>query len=571
MLVELVVRNLGVIDNVTVLPGSAMTALTGETGAGKTLIVGAVSLLLGARADAVMVRPGCDEARIDGRFETDGVERVLTRVVTSAGRSRAYIDGSPVTIGQLEEVGAKLVDLHGQHAHQSLLSPAAQRYALDAYGRVDRSALIEARSKMAELDRQLAALGGDERARARELDLLRFQAAEIDQAKLDDPDEDQALAKEEDLLGDALAHREAAASALAALRDDGGARDALGLAAGALHRRAPFSEIEARVQTLVAELEDVIGELRGSVDGIEDDPERLNDVRVRRQLIRDVLRKYGESIATVTDYRNELEAQIGDLSSHEERAAAIETEREKLRVHMIAHGRVIAAARRKAASKLAVSIEARLGDLAMAKAKLGIEVLDHPDALGIDEGADVRFLLAANPGSPLQPLSKVASGGELARTMLALRLALLEGRVALGGIPDTLIFDEVDAGIGGQAAVAVGHALAELGEGRQVIVVTHLPQVAARGAQHLVVEKVSTGKSTSTVVTAQNRDGRIVELARMLAGHPDSDAGRRHAEELLDERPKREVTRPKGVTKEVKKVAKKATGKPAVAPKKGKV
>lgn len=537
MLVELVVRNLGVIENVTVLPGASMTALTGETGAGKTLIVGAVSLLLGARADAVMVRVGCDEARIDGRFERDGIEVVLSRVVTSAGRSRAYIDGLPVTIAQLEEVGAGLVDLHGQHAHQSLLSATAQRDALDAYGLVDRTVLVEARSRMAELDRQLAALGGDERARARELDLLRFQAAEIDQAKLDDPDEDRVLALEEDLLADALAHRDAAATALGALRDDGGARDALGVAGAALARRSPFTAIETRLQTLLAELDDVIAELRGSVDSIEDDPQRLDELRARRQLIRDVLRKYGESISVVTGYRETLAQQIEDLSSHEERAATIEAEREKLRVQMISAGVKIRDQRRGASAKLAAAIERRLADLAMPKAKVGIEVLDSPDALGVDEGSDVRFLLAANPGSPLQALSKVASGGELARTMLALRLALLEGRVALGGIPDTLIFDEVDAGIGGQAAVAVGQALAELGGGRQVIVVTHLPQVAARGTDHLVVEKLSTGKATSTVVTRQDREGRIVELARMLAGHPDSESGRRHAEELLDERP----------------------------------
>jgi DNA repair protein RecN (Recombination protein N) len=229
---------------------------------------------------------------------------------------------------------------------------------------------------------------------------------------------------------------------------------------------------------------------------------------------------------------------------------------------MIVLGRRIADERKKAAKTLASSIERRLAGLAMAKAQVGIDIVDHVDALGIDEGSDVRFLLAANPGSPLQPLSKVASGGELARTMLALRLALLEGRVALGGIPDTLIFDEVDAGIGGQAAVAVGGALAELGEGRQVIVVTHLPQVAARGAEHLVVEKVVTGKLTSTVVTPQDRNGRIVELARMLAGHPDSESGRKHAEELLDERPARVPAA---------KLPKKAPRKSAATAKHGKV
>jgi DNA repair protein RecN (Recombination protein N) len=535
MLTELIVRNLGVIDNVTVLPGSAMTALTGETGAGKTLIVGAVSLLLGARADAVMVRSGTTEARIDGRFDIDGVECILSRVVTSAGRSRAYIDGSPVTIGQLEEMGATLVDLHGQHAHQSLLSPAAQRDALDAFGRIDRTELIAAKARMSELDRQLSALGGDERARARELDLLRFQATEIDTANLVGPDEDVRLAAEEDVLSDAQAHRDAAAVALDALRDEDGARDALGLALASISRRSPFANADARLQSLLAELDDVISELRVSIESIDDNPERLQEVRVRRQLIRDVLRKYGESIASVTEFRIELEARIDELSTHEQRAASIEFEREQLRVQMIGLARIVGDARRAASASLARGIERRLADLAMAKAKVSIDVSAHPDSLGVDEGSDVRFLLAANPGSPLQPLNKVASGGELARTMLALRLALLEGRVALGGIPDTLIFDEVDAGIGGQAAVAVGHALAELGEGRQVIVVTHLPQVAARAVDHLVVEKISTGTSTATVVTSQDRDGRIIELARMLAGHPDSESGRSHAAELLDD------------------------------------
>ncbi len=536
MLVELVVKNLGVIDNVTLLPGASMTALTGETGAGKTLIVGAVSLLLGARADAVMVRAGCSEARIDGRFEVDGVEQILSRVVTSAGRSRAYLDGLPVTISQLEEVGARLVDLHGQHAHQSLLSVAAQRDALDAYGRVDRSELIEAREKMASLSKQLNDLGGDERARARELDLLRFQATEIDAASLVDPDEDRMLAEREDLLSDAQAHREAASLALDALRDEGGARDLIGSAAAAIARRQPFAKVETRLQALTAELDDLIGDLRGSVEAIEDDPERLHEIRSRRQLIRDVLRKYGDSIGTVVQFRKELEQRIVELSTHEERATELERQREIIRIHAVSVGCKVALARRSAAGLLATSIERRLGDLAMAKAKIAIEIGVGVDSLGIDEGSDVMFLLSANPGTPLQPLAKVASGGELARTMLALRLALLEGRVALGGIPDTLIFDEVDAGIGGQAAVAVGHALAELGAGRQVIVVTHLPQVAARATDHLLVEKMTSGASTSTVVTAQEREGRIVELTRMLAGHPDSESGRRHAAELLDER-----------------------------------
>ncbi len=534
MLIEVVVRDLGVIEQVSVLPGLHMTALTGETGAGKTLIVEALSLLLGGRVDALMVRAGADEARVDGRFELDGEERVLTRVVGRNGRSRAYIDGHPATVTQLAELGAGLVDVHGQHAHQSLLSAAAQRDALDAFGLVDRSALLAARAAVHALDEQLGNLGGDERSRMRELDLLRFQLNELETANLTDPNEDASLAAEEGLLAGAVAHQDAGEAALRHLRDEGGVRDLLGSASASLARRGPFAAIDQRLTGLIADADDLIDELRSLVERIEDDPQRLAEVRERRQLLRELQRKYGETLHEVMQHREEVRTRIDELSSHEERAAQLERQRIEGVAVIKREAAAVRRARLNATVPLGTAVQRRLAGLAMPKAKLAIEIQPSIDAFDADEGADVRFLLAANPGSPLLPLAKVASGGELARSMLALRLALLEGRVALGGIPDTLVFDEVDAGIGGAAAVAVGEALAELGKGRQVLVVTHLAQVAAKADRHINVAKVQSKLRTDTVVSVLTSDDRVGEIARMLGGNADSAAGRRHAEELLD-------------------------------------
>jgi DNA repair protein RecN (Recombination protein N) len=530
-----------VIEHVSVLPGTQMTALTGETGAGKTLIVGALSLLLGGRAEAMMVRPGAEEARVDGRFEVNGVEQVLTRVVTRQGRSRAYIDGHPATVAQLAELGAGLVDVHGQHAHQSLLSGVAQRDALDAFGQVDRSKIVEARTALQTIDSKLAALGGDERTRMRELDLLRFQLADLDGGDLVDAGEDARLRAEEDVLSFALAFQEAGTIALEALRSEGGTRDSLTLAASALSRRGPFTAAEQRVIALIADVEDVIADLRDVVEGIEENPERMAEVRSRRQLLRELRRKYGEDLEAVMLYRETVRERIDELASHEARAAALEAERSKVVLRLQAAASHVRLQREAACGPLATAVERRLVGLAMGKAKLAIELPAAADALGVDEAAEVRFLLAANPGSPLLPLAKVASGGELARSMLALRLALLEGRVALGGIPDTLVFDEVDAGIGGAAALAVGEALAELGKGRQVLVVTHLAQVAAKADQHVNVAKVQFEDRTVTQVLVLDHDARVAEVARMLGGNANSAAGRQHAEELLQDSKKSEV------------------------------
>lgn len=528
MLVELAVRDLGVIDDLRLVLGPGMTALTGETGAGKTFVVEAIELLVGGKADPVVVRAGATEAVVEGRFEVadpgegEDDEVVLTRIIPAEGRSRAYVNGRLATIAALAEWGDRLVDLHGQHTHQSLLSPPVQRAALDRFAEVDLSALQAARASVRALDRQLAALGGDDRARAREIDLLRFQVEELRAAAITGPDEDEDLDAEETLLADSVAHREAAARATEALTGEDGASDSVAVALAALADRPPFSDAEARLRAVGAELSDLTAGVRALGEGIADDPERLDEIRRRRQLLHDLRRKYGETLGEVLRHAAEAEARLEDLEQHDQRAAELDAARREHGVVVEREAAAVAARRREAAPRLAGSVEGHLGALAMPRASLSVTVA------GDGPADDVQILLAANPGSPALPLAKAASGGELARTMLALRLVLTAG-------PPTLVFDEVDAGIGGEAAVAVGRSLAELGAAQQVLVVTHLPQVAAFAHSHVRVVKESDEDRTVAHVDVLDDSGRVAELTRMLSGQPESRTARDHAVELLAE------------------------------------
>src|SRR5918996_1144236 len=545
MLVELAVRDLGVIAELRLVLGPGMTVLTGETGAGKTMVVDAIELLVGGRADPVLVRTGADEAWVEGRFvrpgagtgsdghgggDGEGDEVVLARAIPRSGRSPAYIDGRLATVGELAAVGAELVDLHGQHAHQSLLHVAAQREALDRFGGVDRGPLHAAREEVRSIVDELATMGGDERARARELDLLRYQVSEIDGAAITGPDEDAELERLEDELADAAAHREAAAGAVVLLSGDGvgggdvadavSAADAVGSALALVAGRSPFADSEARLRALAAELSDLAAELRTTGETIDEDPERLAQVRERRQLLHDLRRKYGETLADVLAEGEHLRARLVELEDHDRRAAELDARLGAARTREAEAAAAVAAARRAAPPQLGAEVQSHLAELAMPKADVEVVVG------GEDPGDDVELRLAANPGTPPLPLAKVASGGELARTMLALRLVLTAA-------PPTLVFDEVDAGIGGAAAVAVGRSLARLAGHHQVLVVTHLPQVAAYADAQVRVAKQSDEAATVARASVLDHPERVIELSRMLSGQPDSDAARVHAAELL--------------------------------------
>jgi len=523
MLVELRIEGMGVIDAATVVLGHGLTALTGETGAGKTILVEAINLLVGGRADGSIVRAGCDEARVEGRFVVDGDEHVVARIVPADGRSRGYIDGRLATAAQLAELGARTVDLHGQHAHQSLLSTVAQRAALDRFGDVDVGPLHTARRRIAEIDAALAEVGGDARTRLREVDLLRFQLNELEAAELVDPDEDAELARRQDELADAVEHRAAGLRAAALLVDDEAAADLAASALAAIDGRQPFAGLDDRLRALGAELGDVAAELRRVAEGIDEDPERLASIGERRQLLRELRRKYADALADVIAYRDETAARLHELEHHDERVVELERERGLAADEVRRRATEVGAARRAAARRLGPAVEEHLRALAMPHAVVDVTVGSD------DPGDDVVFQLAANPGNPPLPLARVASGGELARAMLALRLVLTEA-------PDTLVFDEVDAGIGGAAAVAVGQSLAELGARHQVLVVTHLAQVAALADAQIVVDKQVSDGTTSTSVRLVEGKERTVEVARMLSGGQASASARRHAAELLGRR-----------------------------------
>jgi DNA repair protein RecN (Recombination protein N) len=528
VLLELRVNDLGIVADLTVVFEEGVTAITGETGAGKTLLVEALDLLLGGRADSGLVREGGLEARVDGRFvDAAGTEVVLSRVVPLDGRSRAYVDGRPVTVGELAGRGAQLVDLHGQHGHQSLLAPVVQRDALDRFAgpaALDAlQAFRAARAAVGGIDEELAGLGGDDRARARELDLLRFQIDEITAAALSDPGEDVALEAEEALLADAVAHREALDVAYAAV--EGGGLDAVGGAVAALTDRAPFAELADRLRAAHAELDDLGRELRLAQERVVVDPDRLDAVRARRQQLRELCRKYGETIADVMAYANEARRRLDELAGYEERAGALQDERHRAVADAEAAAVSLTRARRDAAGPLAAAIEPHLRELAMPAARF--EVLVEPLEAAGDDGADrVTFLLGANPGEPARPLAKVASGGELSRAMLAARVVLSEA-------PPTLVFDEVDAGIGGEAGAAVGRLMADLAPGHQVLCVTHLAQVAAFADAQIRVEKREESGRTVAMATPVTGDARVSELSRMLAGVGESEHARSHASELL--------------------------------------
>ena len=571
MLTELAVRNLGIIKDMTLQFGNNMTVLTGETGAGKTLITEAVSLLLGGRADPMLIGPWAEETEVEGRFVVEGSdvsvvvsagsgiavkprmesdleladeasqeageiikdqaegngaeepsEIIIRRVIARKGRSRAYINNKLAATKSLAETAEHLVDLHGQHLHQSLLRPAAQRAALDSFGNIDLAPLREVRSRIKALKSKLESLGGDEHARQRTLDMLRHQIDEISAARLSDPSEDEQLQTEEKLLAEAAESLTAVHEAAHITSGDGSAATALAEALALIEPYESLADPVSRLRRLSEELGEAGTELRLLSEQLEADPARLEEIVERRSLLADLRRKYGSTLAEVIAYAERIGAELEELESTEERSAEIRAELAQLEAEKQKLSAKVGNARRKAAKQLTEEITDHLSRLAMPNACFEAKV-------GEDPGDDVEFLLSANPPLPTGPLRKVGSGGELSRVTLAIQLVCRQA-------PPTVVFDEVDAGVGGTSAVAVGEALAALAADRQVFVVTHLPQVAALASQHLRVSKEQPDASDEFAgVAVQPLEGadREQELARMLSGSPESQTAKEHARELL--------------------------------------
>lgn len=547
MLTDLHVRGLGVIPELSVHFEGGMTALTGETGAGKTLLVHALQLVLGGRAQADDIRSGDEEAIVEARFESDAGETTLARTIARRGRSRAWLDGRMAPLTALADVAQGLVDICGQHDRQSLLSQRGQRTLLDAFAGADLGPLADARRSVRELRMRAEALGGSARERARQVDLLAYQVAEIEAAHIDDLAEDEALESQETLLANAATLRACGMDALTALRGRPGpggegetsvvdrlmeaARAVTGHARGAASRpQAPTPEgvsgsdlagldhVGGRLRTAVREVDEIETALRHIVESLEDDPTRLEAVQERRRLLAGLRRKYGESLADVVAFADAARASLEEIGAKEREASELDARFAEAEGQLAAERTALCEVRTRAAPQLVHAVRTRLRALAMPDAD--VEVV-------VDTTGEVSFHLSANRGEPALALSDVASGGELARTMLALRL------VVDGGAP-TMLFDEVDAGVGGAAALALGASLHEVAQHRQVLVVTHLPQVAAAADHQIAVRKVTGADGRAAVLTEELDPGsRVVELSRMLSGHPDSATARAHAEELL--------------------------------------
>ena len=542
MLRELHISGLGVIDALDLELHPGLNVLTGETGAGKTMVTVGLALALGARATASLVRPGAAAASVQARFDAtpqsveggwaEDDEVICSRSISAEGRGSARIGGQLAPVSALAALAEGLVEVHGQHEGQRLLSGAAQTAFLDRFAGSDHLAVVERSREEHEGLRaaraSLADLVERERDRERELDLLAYQIREIESVA-PAPGETATLRAEEARLAHAERLLERTGSADRELGSDGGAADALRSTAAELSAAADLDPGAAELATRAAEVRTLAAELATDVrayrERLELDPARLEEVHQRIAALGTLQRKYGESEEAVLAFLEQARARqvlLADAGEVRERLAADVAERAE-RVATLATA--VSDGRSAAAPRLADALLAELGELGMEGARIEVHlVADAAPAASAAERAELRF--AGGPAQPLLPFSKVASGGELSRTMLACRSVLVD----LDDVP-TLVFDEVDAGIGGRAGIAVGRRLARLATSRQVIVVTHLPQIAAFADRHIRVEKLE----GTAVATPLEGSSRVEELTRMLAGMPGSDAAATHAEELLAE------------------------------------
>ena len=551
MLTELRIKNFAIIESLTLPLAGGFNVLSGETGAGKSIIVGALGLLLGERASADLVRTGADRATVEGVFdvsdrpelaalldargiEVDEGQVVLKREIAGAGRSRAWVNNSTVTTGVLADVGRSLVNLHGQHEAQTLLDGESQRRILDAFGGAGELAerVRAAFETLAEVRREAGELATRRADAERRADYLRHVAGEIEAANLV-AGEDARLDEEARRLEHADELR-TTASAISSALD--GENETVLAQLGAIQRSlATIRRIDPALDRL-QELYDsgyyAIEELARAIDayarGVELDPERLADVQRRRDLVFRLIKKYGGTLDEVIDTgrgaRSELDlidSAVFDLGQLAKREAAARGE-------LLADAARLTAARADAADRLARAVDAVLPELGMGDGRFAATLMSRAEP-GVHGGEDVEFRVALNVGHDMRPLARVASGGELSRVMLALKTILAR----VDGVP-TLVFDEVDAGIGGRVGLQVGETMRRVAEHHQVFAITHLPQIAARAHHHILVSKGARGGVTAADIAVLSGDARVDEIARMLGGDPEREVSRAHARELLD-------------------------------------
>ena len=554
MLLELRIENLLLIERAELRLGPALNAITGETGAGKTILAHSFDLLMGGKARPQIVRPGASEAYVEGVFELpEGLlddpelselaerlpegttELVIGRRVSSSGRTSAFLGGRSATAPDLQALGSRLLAFYGQHEHRKLTLSGAQLETLDGFAGEEhlerRGKYRTAHAEVVRIDSELAEIREREGARERDLDILRYELEEIEAAK-PDPAEEAELAPERERLRHAEALRGAAAAALAALNgDEGGASEAAGAAEAAL---AAQSEVDPELDQLAertcaarVELQELAAELRGYVEGIEAEPGRLEQVEERLDVLDRLKRKHGGSIESVLAHADRCRTEIETIEGAGERTEELEADlaaAARARTDLAAQ---LSEVRAKSARRLEKRVAEELDQLAMSGAKLEVALEPHTEGFGRLGQERVTFRVATNPGMPVSPLRDAASGGELSRVMLA-----LASQGARGGA-GTFVFDEIDAGIGGNTARAVGEKLRELGAERQVLCITHLPQVASLAQSHYRIEKSLGGGQAIATVEQVAGDELVAEIVRMLGGERGDKTASKHARELL--------------------------------------
>ena len=558
MLHELRIENLLLIERAELRFEAGLNAITGETGAGKTVLAHSLDLLMGGKARPQIVRPGAGEAYVEGVFALeDGLfddpelaqlaermpegatEIVLGRRVGTSGRTSAFIQGRSASAGDLALVGARLLAFYGQHEHRKLTLASAQAEILDGFAGAKHLALREeyraAHRECVRLAREREELLQRDGARERDLDLLRFELSEIE-AAAPDPDEDAELGAERERLRHAEGLRTAAGEALGAASGaedgEGGAMAALAQGEAALSAvrgvDPALDEMADRLSAVVTEAAELAADLRGYLDQVDVEPERLQAIEERLELVDRLQRKHGGSTEAVLAHAERCRAEIAQLENAEERGNELQaslSEAEARRGRLAAK---LSSGRKAAGAKLEARIAGELSELAMPGASLEVSLTPQPEGFGASGAERVELLVATNPGMPVTPLRDTASGGELSRLMLALTGL----GTAVGNAP-TLVFDEIDAGIGGNTARAVGERLRDIGEGRQLICITHLPQVASVAGAHFRIEKAVIGGETAATVERVEGEELVAEICRMLGADRADEAASRHARELL--------------------------------------
>ncbi len=557
MLRELRIENLLLIEKAELRLGEGLNAITGETGAGKTVLAHSLDLLMGGKARPQIVRPGAEEAWVEGAFDLpegllegpemadvaarlpEGSEEiVLGRRVSASGRTAAFVAGRSASAADLKLLGGRLLAFYGQHEHRKLTISSAQMEVLDGFAGADhlelREQYREAHRGCGRLAAELAELRERDGSRERDLDLYRYELAEIEEVA-PDPAEEAELTSDRERLRHAEALREAALGALAgaagADEDGGGATSDLAAAESLLRGvggvDAKLDALAERLAVLAVELGDVAGELRGYLDGIEADPGRLAAVEERLEALDRLQRKHGGSTESVLAHAERCRAEIERLEGAETRGAEVEAALAKAEARRQKLGNQLSKGRSAAVGPLREQVAEELERLAMPGATLEVELEPHPDGFGPSGMETVELRIAPNPGMAPAPLRDAASGGELSRVMLAL------SGLGKGAGAETLVFDEIDAGVGGKTARVVGERLRALGESRQVLCITHLPQVASLAPTHFRLEKAVSGERAAATVERLDGEGVVEEIRRMLGGESADEAADRHARELL--------------------------------------